>query len=256
MAPVLDKLRKQAKKLGVPTKEIRVASREELESLIAEHSDNGGTRKKSKARKAVRKAVAKKKVAAKSAPARKSRTSGKAKRQTTRKSESTSGYEAKGARNTLDGVDYSETDGWNPRPGSTADRIVKLLKKYKGNRDKVYDALLSDIGDFVKPKRADGSAWVKGDGPGSRKAMLRYRISRTAWQFALNTGQHEIAGNRVEYGTGGTGEGRFKRKSRKTAATRKSGRKTTTAARKPQKAAQKRTGTTRRRTTTRRRSSR
>jgi hypothetical protein len=245
-APVLDKLRKQAKKLGVPTKEIRVASREELESLIAEHSDNGGTRKKTKARKAVRKAVAKKKVAAKSAPATKSRKSGKAKRQTTRKSEST--YEAKGARNTLDGVDYSETEGWNPRPGSTADRIVKLLKKYKGNRDKVYDALLSDIGDFVKPKRADGSAWVKGDGPGSRKAMLRYRISRTAWQFALNTGQHEIAGNRVEYGTGGTGEGVFKRKSRK------GGRKTTTATRKPQKAARKSKGTTRRRTTTRRRS--
>ena len=40
--------------------------------------------------------------------------------------------------------------------------------------------------------------------------MLRYRISRTAFDFAVRTGQHEPSDNRVEYGTGGTGNGTFK----------------------------------------------
>jgi uncharacterized low-complexity protein len=40
--------------------------------------------------------------------------------------------------------------------------------------------------------------------------MLRYRISRTLFDFAVQTGQHEVAKNRVQYGTGGTGQGVWK----------------------------------------------
>jgi hypothetical protein len=231
MATALQKLRQKAKELGVSSSAIRSANRDELEQLVA---DAGKPAKKKLAKKAtakkparkpVRKAAASKptRSAKKSAPA-KSRKSGTAKRQTAQKSKasSTSKYEAKGGRNTLDGVDFSDTEGWNPRPGSAPDRIVKALRKFRGNRAKVFDFLVDDIGDFVPTKRSDGSAWEKGDGPNSRKGMLRYRISRTAWQFAVQTGQHESSTNRVEYGTGGTGTGTFKRA--------KAGRKATTKA--------------------------
>lgn len=241
MAVALQKLREQAKKLGVSSKEIRQADRDELESLIADAKNGSGSKKVAK--KAVKKAVAKKRtvkrtVAKKSAPAKSTKAKGTAKRQTTRKatakkSNSTSGYQAKGGRNTLDSVDYGETDGWNPRPGTAPDRIVKALKKFKGNRQKVYEFLLPDIGDFVKTKKRDGSAWEKGEGQGSRKGMLKYRISRTAWQFALQTGQHESSTNRVTYGTGGTGAGVFKRAGRKSAAAKTTTRKATRKAAKP-----------------------
>jgi len=221
----LKALREKAKSLNIPAKQIRTADRDELEALIEKASDNGSPRKKNVAKKAVRKAVRKSTVAKKSAPAR-SQKSGTAKRQTTRKAASNgnSGYVAKGGRNTLDGVDFSDHEDWNPRPGSAPDRIIKLLRKFRGNRDKVYDALLPDIGDFVKNKKSNGEAWLKGDGPGSRKGMLKYRISRTAWQFAVQTGQHEVADNRVDYGTGGTGEGIWKpAKARKAPASRPRG---------------------------------
>lgn len=240
----LKALREKAKKLSIPASQIRTADREELEALIEDASGNGKPKRKV-AKKAVRKAVRKSTVAKKSsreksAPAR-SRKSGTAKRQTTRtasKSNGNSGYVAKGGRNTLDGVDFSEHEDWNPRSGSAPDRIIKLLRKFRGNRTKVYEALLPDIGDFVKNKKSNGEAWPKGDGPGTRKGMLKYRISRTAWQFAVQTGQHEVADNRVEYGSGGTGSGIWKpAKKRNTAkattkpkATRKPARKTATKA--------------------------
>jgi hypothetical protein len=36
----------------------------------------------------------------------------------------------------------------------------------------------------------------------SAHEMLKYRISRTAWDFAMKTGQHAAATNRAEYGEG------------------------------------------------------
>lgn len=206
MAPAtLNKLRQKAKKLGVSAKEIRGADREELQTLIEQQSNGNSKPAKKSAVKKASKAVAKK-SAKKSAPAKSSNAKGTAKRQTTRKATT----EPKGGRNTLDGVNFSEDDGWNPRPGSAPDRIIKALRKFKGNRQKTYEFLLPEIGDFVKSKKSDGTAWDKGEGPGTRKGMLKYRIARTAWQFALQTGQHEASDNRVEYGTGGTGSGIFK----------------------------------------------
>jgi len=248
MAPAsLNKLKMQAKKLGFSRTDLAGADRSEILEMIAQggpetESENGKPRKKSASKAAVKKAVTKKaSPARKSAPA-KSRKSGTAKRQTARKPKaeaSKNGYQAKGGRNILEGVDYSEHEDWNPRPGSAPDRIIKALRKFHGKRERVFEFLLPNIGDFVKAKKADGTPWAKGDGPGTRKGMLKYRIARTAWQFALQTGQHEKAENRVTYGTGGTGEGKFK------PAKRKVERKAATA-----KPSRKSTGTTRRRAVT------
>jgi hypothetical protein len=226
MATSLAKLRARAKKLRIPATQIRSAGRDELESMIedAEEYENGKPRKKVVRKKASRKGVVRKAVrksATKSAPAKSTKArKGTAKRQTTRKtatrkttkaSGNSNGYQAKGGRNVLEDVDYSPHEDWNPRPGSAPDRIIRAMRKFRGNREKVYEFLLPDIDDFVKPKRADGSKWEKGDvGTNTRRGMLKYRIARTAWQFAVQTDQHDKATNRVEYGTGGTGAGIYK----------------------------------------------
>lgn len=254
-------LRKQAKDAGASRNEILAATTaSELQELIAEHTD-GSARKtvvkkkavakkstrKSAERKSARKAtVAKTTSGRKSAPA-KSRKSGTAKRQAAARS---NGYVAKGGRNMIEDVDFSVTDGWNPRPGSPPDLIVKSLKKFKGNRSKVHAALAPNVFDFVGKKMADGTKRSKE----SALKMLAYRISRTAFDFAIRTGQHEPSQNRVQYGTGDTGQGLFKpakRTSGRKAATRTVNRKKSTA----RKATAKKTarkGTTRRKATSRR----
>jgi hypothetical protein len=204
--------------MGIPAAVIlKATTASALEKVIADSSNSSKLRKKGAVKKVGRKAVAKKKTtttrtSAKASPRKasapaKSRTSGKAKRP----SNSTS--TAKGGRNTLDSVDFSQTEGWNPRDGSAPDRIIKALKRFRGNRTKVFDHLRPDIADFVSAKKANGEKHTKA----SREAMLRYRISRTAWDFAMRTGQHEASSNRVEYGTGGTGNGTFKPAKRKPA---------------------------------------
>lgn len=213
----LAELRKKAKDAGVPKNLIiKAKTVEELQAVMDEHNGESKPRKKSAVAKKKHTAVAKKKnskstsksksASSKSSPAR-SRKSGTAKRTT---AATTRGTDGPSGRHTLDGVDYAETDGWNPRAGSPPDRIVKLLKKHKGNRGKVFDALVGDVWEFVGKKMRDGSKRSKADA----EQMLRYRISRTAFDFAVRTGQHEPSSNRVEYGTGGTGEGVFKRKGR------------------------------------------
>ena len=114
-------------------------------------------------------------------------------------------------RFTLNGIDYGQTDGWNPRPGSAPDVILKSLRKYRGNRFKVLQALMPDLWDFVGRSKMDGSRRTKEEGI----SMLKYRIARTDWDFALKTGQHEKSPNRVEYGSGDTGSGVFKRGNRR-----------------------------------------
>jgi hypothetical protein len=215
-------LRTEAKKAGVAPSAIRAAENvKELEALIKRHG--GGTKTSTNGRTAVKKSttVRKSKSVTKATPTKrtgrkpapaKGRNSSPAKRQaaaTPRKAATkakASGYEPKGGRNVLDGVNYSLTDGWNARPDSAPDTIIKVLKKFRGDREKAFDFLVQDIGDFVKPRKRDKTKWAKGE----REQMLRYRIARTAWDFALKTGQHEKAENRVQYGTGGTGRGIWK----------------------------------------------
>lgn len=213
-------LRTQAKAAGVSSSAIRSAeSVKELEALIKRHG--GGTKTSANGRRVVKKSksvtkskpvrkAATRTTGGKAAPA-KGRSSSPAKRQpaATRKAApkpKASAYEAKGGRNVLENVNYGVTEGWNARAGSAPDTIVKALRRFKGNREKVLNFLLPDIGDFVKPTRRNKTKWAKGE----REKMLAYRIARTAWDFALKTGQHEKAENRVEYGTGGTGQNIWK----------------------------------------------
>jgi hypothetical protein len=217
----LAELRKRAKHLGIAPSVIRGAdSVKELEGIIADFNSEDAPakpRKKSAVKKAVKKSAAKKLAAkksakksasSKSAPAKSTKKSGTAKRPTAAKS--SKGTDGPTGRHLLNGVNFSDDEGWNARPGSPPDRIVKALKKFRGNREKVFDALVGDVWDFVGKKKRDGSKRTKSDA----EAMLRYRISRTAWEFAVRTGQHDAAQDRVEYGTGGTGMGVFKRAKR------------------------------------------
>lgn len=223
----LSELRKVAKDLGIAPSEVRSASTaSELRETITEFQGGNGSRKKSTAKKVVKKAVGKttgakrgrpkgsKNSTSKTTPA-KSRNSGKAKR-------SSAAAEGNGGRFLLGKINYNDDDGWNPRDGSAPDRIVKSLRKFKGDRTKVFTALKGDVWDFCSKRLKDGTKRKLDDGSRySAYNMLRYRIARTDWDFAIKTGQHESSEDRVEYGTGGFGEGIYgngkKKKSTKSA---------------------------------------
>lgn len=249
----LHKMKMKAKRAGVPVAQLRAAnSVDAVQELLDEVTGNGSA-SKTTARKAVKKATrvqkvrkarksvakpATRKSATKTKPAAKpkrkpaanrsaertsapARSRGTAKRRSTAKAtKTTSGYVPKGGRALLpDDLDFSEDryldgKGWNPREGSPPDRIIRALRKFRGNREKVFDFLVDDIWDFVGKRMANGDKRTRDNA----ESMLRYRIARTAWQFAIQTDQHDVATNRVQYGTGDTGNGSYKpAKARKTA---------------------------------------
>lgn len=115
----------------------------------------------------------------------------------------------------LESIDYTETDGWNPRAGSAPDRIVKALRRFRGNREKVFDFLTPNVWDFVGRTKRNGDKRTKAEA----LDMLRYRIARTDWEFATRTGQHQKSENRAEYGSQtGNGNSKPKTTTRKTVA--------------------------------------
>jgi len=228
----LAQLRREAKRIGISTAVIHaIKDPSGLQSVIddAKAHDNG-SETQTRSRRAVKKAVVRKKTttaprkkshtsedapkrrgrppgrktaisksaSSKSLPAAKSK-SGKAQR-TTSATASTRAYtkkerEKSDGRYTLEGVDYTQTDGWNAREGSVPDRILKSLRKHKGDRQKVFIQLLPEIGKYVKPLKQNGQRRNKAE----MQAMLKYRIARTDWDFALKTGQHKQSPN---WGTG------------------------------------------------------
>jgi hypothetical protein len=229
MAPTLAVLRSRAKQAGIPASEIRGASAEDLQDML---DANGKPRKKVVAKKKVstqrKRGNVRKSGRSKSSPAAKSHARGKAKRATaapkrntakrsTRKRAAVQPQDDNMGRFTLNGVDFGYTEGWNARAGSPPDRIIKMLKAKRGNREKVFEALKSDIWAFMGRKKRDGTKRTKVEA----EAMLKYRISRTAWDFAMRTGQHEASSNREQYGTAGTGMGVWK-PARKRAAQKRS----------------------------------
>jgi hypothetical protein len=224
MMATLAQLYKKAKAAGHSASEIRGKSAAEIQELL---SNGGGSKSTATKKVVVKKAVSAKGKATKkrgrgrpkgskntttakatATPAKK-RGRGRPKGSTNSKSTTTkrSTSNSSDGRHLLSKVNYSKTEGWNPRDGSPPDRIVKALKKFRGDREKVFNFLKGDIWDFMGKTMRDGSKRTKADA----ESMLRYRIARTDWQFALQTGQHEIATDRAEYGTAGTGEGTFKR---------------------------------------------
>ena len=212
----LAELRKKAKGMGISAAVLRRATTaSELQAVINDHSSSGKPKAKAKAKKGkstpVRKAARKAPVRKQSG--RKASTPAKSKGAKAKRSSTSSTREAKGGRNLLGKVNFSDDDGWNPRKGSAPDLIIRALRKFKGDRTKVFNHLKGDIWDFVAKKKQDGTKRTKAEA----EAMLRYRISRTAFDFAIRTGQHEPSTNRVTYGTGGTGNGTYKPKGAKSA---------------------------------------
>lgn len=240
--PKLAELRKTAKGMGIaPAVILKATTVSALEKVIADHTAHDKPKAKAKAKggKPQKKNTARKPQARKNS-GRKASTPAKSKGAQAKRSSNSDN----GGRNTLDGVNYGKTEGWNAREGSAPDRIIKALKRFKGNRTKVYDHLKGDVWDFVSKRKQNGEKRTKQEA----LDMLKWRISRTAWDFALRTGQHEASTNRAKYGTAGTGAGVFKPKKAGRAekaskpAKRKPAQKSTRKPAKAQKGAQKRGG--------------
>jgi hypothetical protein len=224
--PTIGQLRKSAKEMGIAPASIRGAtSAPELQALIMDFMTNGASTAKP-ARKPAKTTPARrgrppkstKSVPVKSKPAAKSTSTGKAKRSASANGNGDAG------RHMLTGIDYTVTDGWNPREGSPPDLIIRALRRFKGNRGKVFDHLLPNVKNFVGSKMADGTKRDKA----STERMLAYRISRTAWDFAMRTGQHEKSENRAEYGAS-----MGRKPTKATTPTRKAAKATTKTTRRP-----------------------
>jgi len=189
MAENLLTLKKRAVKAGMDKAEARKAGRDTLLKFL---SNGAGSKKASK--KATASAVAKKKGAAKKSSTKASK--GKSKTSTKRKASSN----GKAGRIAIGKLKFSgyDPDDWKPRPDSVTGIIFKALKKSKGDVDATYDALKGQLSKLVPSKTRGGRKRTKDE----QKSDLKYRINRTKWDFAMRTGQHSAATNRVEYGSG------------------------------------------------------
>lgn len=231
MAESIIKLKKQAREAGMPANEARAAGREKLVAFLKDASKPKASKKavakkKHKANKArAAEKAAPTKKATKKAAAKKSSTKKTTKATTTKKrSDSDTGRAAIGKINWT-----KESDNWNPKPGGPVERLFKALKKKNGDVDKAFELLKDDVYDFVGRKKRNGDKRSKAEA----HAMLKYRLNRTKFEFATRTGQHSVATNRVEYGTGEYASTRKKTAaaSKKKASTKKaSGKKKTTSA--------------------------
>ena len=196
MAANILKLKKDAVKAGMPKAEAMKATRPTLEAFLSEAA-SGGSKKKVPAKKKA--APAKKKATKNSTPAAKKSAPGAKKSATPKKAGKPKRQTSQdGGRNMVGSLDFSVTEGWNPREGSPVAVIFKALKKNRGNVAKTVEQLLPNVKDFVSSKKKDGT---KRDKQEMRNQLL-YRVNRTRWEFARRTGQHDPSENRVEYGTG------------------------------------------------------
>lgn len=225
------KLKKKAVDKGMAKADAMKADRATLESFLAD----GGKKDKTTATK--KKAVAKKKggttkkaarTTTKKAdkPERKKATAKKQERKAPKRGENTDGL----GRLNIASLDWTaESDEWNPKKGGPVEKLFKALKKTKGNIDKAFSLVEGDMYEFVGKRKRDGSKRTKAEA----QAMLRYRLNRTKFEFAVRTGQHESADskNRAEYGHGTYATTRKAKPARKTttkskkASTAKSGKK-------------------------------
>jgi hypothetical protein len=195
------KLRKAAIAKGMTVEKARVASVTTLNTFVNSNKSSGAPVKKSTGTKpATRKPVAKKSATAK-VPAKSVKTGAKAKRPATKPAtrRATKNSEPVG-RKLIDNktLDYNDTTNWNPRKGSAVAVIFAALKKSRGNVEKSFEILVPRISELVGSKKRDGEKRTKAD----KENMLKYRINRTKFDFAIKTGQHEVATDRIEYGTG------------------------------------------------------
>jgi hypothetical protein len=252
MAENILKLKKRAVAEGMPKADAMKADRAALEAFLSAPKDNDG-----KKEKASKKAVAKKKGAApakksgaksskKAAPASEKKASTKTTKKTSTKKTTKTATRKTASRATAENtslgrspidkssIDWTiESDEWNPREGGPVAKLFKALKSSKGNIDKAFEKLSDDMYDFVGKTKRDGTKRTKGEA----KAMLRYRLNRTLYEYAKRTGQHESATDRIEYGTG-----KYATTRKKTTSAKTGGKKATSASKKPgRKASTKKT---------------
>lgn len=223
-------LKKEAVKLGMNRDEAKRANRKQLEDFIANAGKapaKKNVKKKSSPAKVAKKTGAAKKKTGKperkkpvekaqrkkteKAPAAKKsgKKSGEAKRPSRKPRENTGV-----GRASLGKINWNKTSPeWNPKKGGPVERLFKALKKRNGNVDKAFDDLKGSVWDFVGKKLRNGEKRSQK----SAHAMLRYRLNRTKFEFAVRTGQHESATDRVEYGTGTYASERRKKPGRKKA---------------------------------------
>jgi hypothetical protein len=204
-------LRAKARKLGIDG--YRKMSLDELKRAIK--SAEGKTGKSSKTaaktastngRKTATKTTGKKSAGrAKSAPAKSAKTGAKAKRRATgAKSSSTRKASVPNRKPTasksmqngsvlradIDNSSVDWTADWNGGKTGNRGEIMKLLRKHKGNVEKVFDKL-ADKAKTMYPKTNDGRARSKADA----QTLLRWHISRIKYDFVKATDQHESADN-------------------------------------------------------------
>lgn len=253
MAENVLKLKKQAVALGMSKDAAKKAGRPELEEFIANAEDDGdedetptpkATKKKKKAvvkskkKKDTTKGENKKDKNVTRKKADKT-TKAKAAKPKASKPKSDSGENL--GRLNIGTLDWTaESDEWNPRKGGPVERLFKALKSSKGDVDKAFDKLESDMYEFVGKKKRNGDRRTKQE----VQAMLRYRLNRTKFEFAKRTGQHESATDRAEYGTGQYATTRKKkaskpRSTKKAENTKKQNRKSTTSKKSSKKRSKK-----------------
>lgn len=94
-------------------------------------------------------------------------------------------------RNTIDNSQIDWQAEW--AGGKTGNRaiVLKSLRKFKGNKDKVFNALQPNA-QAMFPKDDNGKKRSKA----SAEALLRWTIGRVAFDFTTGTGQHKVSTNR------------------------------------------------------------
>jgi len=235
------KLRAQAKAKGVSG--YKTMSADELKKALGSSNGSGTktaaktavSRATAKGTKTAVKSAGRKTASVKSAPAKtaKRQTTGARKSAPAKSAPRSTAKTAKangvskdyhGGRNLISNSDVDWTKEWNV--GGIRGEIFKALKKFKGDTNKVYDALAPRATEFWKKNRA-GERILKD----RALEILRWNISRVKFDYVIATKQHKTS---KKFGTLGTGRGTPK----KAAPARKS----TRTAPKAQKTSQSRAG--------------
>ncbi len=196
-------LRAKAKKLGIEG--YKAMSQDELRAAIKRAEGKSGSGGKTAASKSGKNGTGRKSAGAKTASGRKSAakvTKPAAKKSSAKKSSASTAKKAPAKSNTAKrpssggagrvGIDNASID-WTAesnvgKSGGNREVIMKSLRKFKGNVDKVF-AALSDNAQKMYPKTEDGKKRTKAEA----QTLLRWHISRVKFDFVKDTGQHQGA---------------------------------------------------------------
>lgn len=164
-----------------------------------------------------KKSTGRKSASAKSAPAKAKRPTTGAKRggSTAKKSTTTrSSSNGNAGRNVIDNSKIDWTAESNVGASEPRATIMKWLRKFKGDVEKVYNKLEGDVATLYKANKRTGEKYTQA----KRKELLRWHISRVKFDFVMDSGQHEKSTNR----TNASGSTARKSASTKTAKSAKS----------------------------------